>query len=198
VVRVTVVQVRHAARRPIPILVAAVVIVSALAGAVWGVLAPTEHLMVVEENRGILLTGESAHRFDALALFVCMSIALGAVTAVGSWIVTAVRGPATTIALVASSLVGAVVAAGVGLGVGRLLHPHAVSPPVGDVISFAPGLSTPVAVLVQPFVVALVVVVLASLSRSDDLRGDVDESMEDHDSARSDLSSVDAEPQTRP
>ncbi|MGU3431448.1 DUF2567 domain-containing protein [Actinomycetes bacterium M1A6_2h] len=196
---------RHSMRRPIPIAVAAVVVVSALAGVVWGILAPTEHLMVVEENRGILLTGESAHRFDALALFVCMSIGLGVVIGIGSWFAKAARGPAMTIALIASSLVGTVVAAGVGLAVGRWRHPHVTSPPVGDVVSFAPGLSTPVAVLAQPLVVALIVVVLASLSRSDDLRGDIDGGdidggdIDGRDEAEEpDVNSAAAEPQIRP
>ncbi|GGG11937.1 hypothetical protein GCM10007304_27390 [Rhodococcoides trifolii] len=181
-------------RRPIPIVVAVVLVASALAGVVWGVLAPTEHLMVVEENRGILLTGESAHRFDALALFVCIGVGLGVVGGVGSWSTPSSRGPAMTIALTMSSLVGAVVAAGVGLGVGGLLHPRAASPAVGDVISLAPGLSTPLAVLAQPLVAALVVVVLASLSRSDDLRRHTD----DDAAEDTDVSSVAAEPRTRP
>ena len=153
-------------------IVVLIVLASALLGAAWGLFAPVERLTVVAPNRGLLMPGESEHRFDALAVFLLGGFALGIATGIGSWLARSVRGPAMAIVVVAASIVGALIAAGVGLGVGALSHRRPESPAVGDLVAFAPGLSTPLALLAQPLAAAVVLLLAATLSSHDDLRGD--------------------------
>ena len=49
---------------------------SAVGGLLWGFLAPSQQLLVVAQDRGATLTGESLHRFDALALFVLVGLGM--------------------------------------------------------------------------------------------------------------------------
>ncbi|WP_430335634.1 DUF2567 domain-containing protein [Rhodococcus sp. ACT016] len=139
------------------------------AGAVWAFLAPAERLLVVAEDRGVVLTAESLHRFDAVAIFVGIGLVLGVLSAVVVWGMRRSRGPGAVAALMAGSALGAGVAALVGMGVARLRFPAPDNPAVGTIISEAPGLSTPMVLVVQPFAAALVYLLLVSLSPHDDL-----------------------------
>jgi hypothetical protein len=160
---------REAVRSRGAIVACLIVLVSALAGVVWGFVAPAEHLVVVEQGGAVLLTGESNHRFDALAVFVCIGFALGFVTSILTWFVRELRGPRPTVLIVGSSIVGAIACAGAGLGVAALTHARPSDPAVGEIIPFAPGLSTPLALLAQPLAAAVMILVMAVLSSSDDL-----------------------------
>jgi hypothetical protein len=55
------------------------------------------------------------------------------------------------------------------MGVARLRFPAVGSPTVGSIIAAAPGLSTPMVLIVQPLAAALVYLLLVSLSPHDDL-----------------------------
>lgn len=139
------------------------------AGVVWALLAPAVHMLVVAEGRGVVLTTESLHRFDALAIFVGVTLVVGVLTAVLLWGMRRLRGPATVAALALGSLFGASVAALVGLGVARLRFPAPEGAAVDSVVAAAPGLSTPLVLIVQPFAAALVYLLLVALSPDDDL-----------------------------
>lgn len=69
--------------RVLSVVVGVSVAVSALGGMLWGFLAPAQQLLVVAQDRGAALTGESLHRFDGLALFSFVSLALGLVIPIG-------------------------------------------------------------------------------------------------------------------
>ncbi len=138
-------------------------------GTIWALLAPAVHMLVVAEDRGVVLTTESLHRFDALAIFVGITIVTGVLSAVVVWGMRRARGPGAVAALVVGSALGASVAALVGLGVARLRYPDVTGPAVDTVIAAAPGLSTPLVLVVQPLAAALVYLLLVSLSPDDDL-----------------------------
>lgn len=139
------------------------------AGALWALLAPAVHMLVVAEDRGVVLTTESLHRFDALAIFVGVTLVAGVLSAVVVWGMRRLRGPATAAALVLGSVFGAGVAALVGMGLARLRFPKVEGAAVDSVVAAAPGLSTPLVLIVQPFAAAFVYLLLVALSPDDDL-----------------------------
>ncbi|MBB5917885.1 hypothetical protein BJY24_006797 [Nocardia transvalensis] len=152
----------------------AVLVVSALGGVVWGLLAPPEQVVVVDAGRGVALTGESAHRFDAVAIFVCIALVTGLLTAAAAWRVRWVRGPLLQGGLLVGSLAGAWSMAWIGDQVAGALHPHASNPPVHTIVELAAVVSPSqftgwAQLVVQPLMASLVVLVLAALSTSEDL-----------------------------
>lgn len=150
-----------------------IVVVSSLlgvpAGLIWALLAPAVHMLVVAEDRGVVLTTENLHRFDALAIFAGTTIVVGVLSAVVVWGMRDSRGPGAMAALVCGSVAGSGVAALVGMGVARLRYPEVTGPAVDSVIAAAPGVSTPLVLIVQPLAAALVYLLLVSLSPDDDL-----------------------------
>ncbi|RVW00412.1 DUF2567 domain-containing protein [Rhodococcus spongiicola] len=159
-------------------LVSSLVLLGAVSGIVWAFLAPAERLLVVAEDQGVVLTTESLHRFDAVAIFVGIGLVLGVLSAVAVWGIRKSRGPVAVAALVVGSGLGSGVAALAGMGVARLRFPREDNPSVGSIVAMAPGLSTPMVMVVQPLAAALVYLLLVSLSPHDDLgvgHGDRDE-----------------------
>jgi hypothetical protein len=146
-----------------------VVIVSAIAGAGWGVLTPTERLLVVEQGRGVALTGESAHQFDALAMFLLAGAVLGLLSALAAWRWRSARGPLLQLGLLIGSAVGAVVMAGVGEQVAAWLHPRPNDPPIGQIVALPIELGSALALIVQPLIASFAMLFLAALSVSEDL-----------------------------
>ncbi len=126
-------------------------------------------MLVIAEDRGVVLTTESLHRFDAVAIFLGVVLVLGVLSAVVVWGMRRSRGPGAVTALVLGSTLSAGVAALVGMGVARLRFPAVESPAIGSIIAAAPGLSTPMVLIVQPLAAALVYLLLVSLSPHDDL-----------------------------
>ena len=126
-------------------------------------------MLVVAEGRGVVLTTESLHQFDAVAIFVGIGVVLGVLSAVVVWGMHRSRGPAAVAALALGSGLGAAVAALVGVGVARLRFPRAEDPAVGAIVAEAPGLPTAMVLIAQPLLAAFVYLLLASLSPDDDL-----------------------------
>lgn len=153
------------------LLVAAVVVaVSLVVGVLWGLVSPTEQLVVTQPGRGSALIGESLHQFDAVAIFVCFGAVTGLLAAVAAWrLLRRVRGPLLQSGVLSGSLVGAYAMAWSGETVGDLLHPRADDPAIGTIVTLSPGLGTDLALLVQPLVASLVVLFFSALSASDDL-----------------------------
>ncbi|MFD0000505.1 DUF2567 domain-containing protein [Nocardia sp. NPDC127526] len=155
--------------RAAAVVFAASCVASMVGGVVWAFLAPAEQLLVVEPDRGAALTGESMHRFDAVAIF----ILIGAVTAVlstaAAWRWRSMRGPVLLGGVFAGALIGAWLMRIVGEAIAEQLHSRPAHPAVHTVIEFAPTVEGWPALIVQPLLAAFVVLVLASLSTSDDL-----------------------------
>ncbi|BAW05794.1 conserved hypothetical protein [Nocardia seriolae] len=155
--------------RAAAVVVAALAAVSALAGVVWAVLAPAEQLLVVEPDRGTALTGESMHRFDALAIFVLIGIVVGVVTTAAVWRWRRVRGPILLSGILLGSLAGAFLTKIVGEAVAAQLHTRPKHPAVHTIVEFAPAVEGWAALIAQPLAAAVVVLLLTALSTSDDL-----------------------------
>ncbi|MCX4095130.1 hypothetical protein [Nocardia sp. alder85J] len=164
----------------------AVILVSAVAGIAWGVLAPYEKALVVDSKHGAPLTGESAHRFDAMAMFLAFAAATGLLCAVGAWrLARRLRGPLLEAGVLLGSLIGTGVMVWVGETVARLAHPRPSDPVLHTVVEVAAtvdggfsgkllGITWPVlhagpALVVQPLVASLAILILAALSTSEDL-----------------------------
>ncbi|MCU1642166.1 MAG: hypothetical protein JWN03_2441 [Nocardia sp.] len=155
--------------RAAAVVFAAIVAVSALAGVVWGFLAPAEQLLVVDPDRGAALTGESAHRFDAVAIFVLIGLVTAVLTAAAGWRWRRARGPLLLLGLLGGSALGSSVMRWVGEAVAQERHTRPPHPAVHTIVEFAPTVEGWPALLVQPLVAALVVLILAALSTTDDL-----------------------------
>ncbi|MEU7145513.1 DUF2567 domain-containing protein [Nocardia sp. NPDC046473] len=151
------------------VIAVAVIVVSALAGAGWGLLAPTEQLFVVEPGRGAVLTGESGHQFDAVAMFVCFAAVVGVLTAIAAWRWRGVRGPLLQLGLLVGSLIGALVMARLGEQVAEWYHPRPHDPPVGQIVELPTEVGAWVALVVQPLLASLLVLFFAALNSSEDL-----------------------------
>ncbi|MFC4123310.1 DUF2567 domain-containing protein [Nocardia rhizosphaerae] len=148
---------------------AAVLASSAVAGVVWGMLAPTERLRVTQPGRAAVLTGESMHLFDAVGMFLCAGAVVAVLSVAAAWRVRAVRGPALVAGILLASGLGAAVMMWVGEAVALLRYPRPDDPPVGQIIALPAELGTPLALLVQPFLAALVLLFLAALHPRTDL-----------------------------
>lgn len=157
------------ALRAAVIVAVAVIVVSALGGVGWGLLAPTEQLFVVEPGRGAVLTGESVHQFDAVAMFVCIGAVVGVLSAVATWRWRSARGPLLQIGLLVGSLIGAVVMARLGEQVAEWYHPRPHDPPVGQIVELPTEVSTWLALIVQPLLASLLVLFFAALNSAEDL-----------------------------
>ena len=155
--------------RAAALLAAAVVVLSMCAGVVWGLLAPTELVRVVAPGRGATLVGESLHRFDALAIFTGLGAVIGVLSAAAAWRRRRMRGPIQLIGLLLGSAAGTWLMAWAGETVNAWDNPRPDDPPVGAIVALPVGLESPLALLVQPLVAALVILLLAGLSTTEDL-----------------------------
>ncbi|NKY86220.1 DUF2567 domain-containing protein [Nocardia veterana] len=153
-------------------ILAAVLVVGLIGGGVWALLAPTEKVLVVEPGSGLAMTGESAHRFDAVAIFACAGVVAGVLSAAAVWRWRSVRGPIMLGGLLLGSLAGAWVMSWSGEHVARWIHPRAHNPPVHTVVDLAPTVEGWTVLLVQPLAAGLVVLLLSALSTSEDLGRD--------------------------
>ncbi|MGY4708775.1 DUF2567 domain-containing protein [Mycolicibacterium sp. CBM1] len=109
---------RTSRRRAAAVVVGGLVIVGALAGALWSWLAPPAHGVVALTRSGqrvqTYLGSESDHLFVAAAMLIGLLTSLAIVAAVLVWQWRAHRGPVIATALWVGLLASAAVAAGVG------------------------------------------------------------------------------------
>lgn len=147
-------------------------------GWLWSRLAPAEIAAVVAGPRagqlgagqlGVLpLPGQSEHRFDAMATFVLLGLAMGVLTGVALWLLRGRRGPVVLVAAVLGSLIAAWLAMRVGLWLVDWRYPLAAPKP-GDVITRAPVLDSAWVVVAQPFGVAIAYSLAVSWNGAEDL-----------------------------
>ena len=161
---------RPSTRRVLTVVTAISVALSALGGMLWGLIAPAQQLLVVAQDRGAALTGESLHRFDALAIFSLVSFALGLLLPVGWWLWKSERGPRLFAAIFVGALAGSVVALVVGNAIASLRFPKAADPAVGSVVAVAPNIDTPLVLIVQALTASLIILLLAAMNPNDDLQ----------------------------
>ncbi|MFJ2839825.1 MULTISPECIES: DUF2567 domain-containing protein [Nocardia] len=146
-----------------------VLVASAAAGVAWGLLAPTERLRVTQPGRAAVLTGESLHLFDAVGMFLCLGAVVAMLTTIAAWRVRSVRGPALVVGILLASGLGAAVMMWLGEAVAEGRHPRPHDPAVGQIVALPAEVGTDLALLVQPFLAALVLLFLAALHPRTDL-----------------------------
>lgn len=156
-------------RRAAARVVLAAVGLGLIGGLLWGLLAPGEQLVVVGDDRGIPLTGESLHAFDAAAIFVLITGVTALLTAVGAWRFARARGPVLFAGVLIGSVVGSLTTAVFGEGVVRLRFPRSDTLDLHQIVAVAPGIGSILTFLVAPLVASATVLVLAAIDPRDDL-----------------------------
>lgn len=137
-------------------------------GIIWGLLAPGRHQVVGDGGMLLSVDMEGNHVFDALAIFVWVTAAVGVVSGAAAWAWRRMRGPATAVAVLIGSLVGAWFAAGIGdiIARSRMDWPgsSAVTAMVGQVVVQPPSIDLWVVVVAQPVAAGFVYLVATLLS----------------------------------
>ncbi len=148
-------------------------LVGALGGVVWGLLAPGRTQVV--GDGGTLLTVDLTgnHVFDAVAIFVWISVAVGVIAGAAAWTWRSMRGPLTVVAVVLGSLLGAWFAAGLGALIARSRYTMpdaaALASMVGKVVVQPPTITLWVALVAQALAACFVYLVATLLAPDADL-----------------------------
>jgi|SRR5699024_8218225 len=136
-------------------------------------LAPGRTQVVADGGMLLSVDLSANHEFDALAIFLWITGAVGVVSGAAAWAWRRMRGPLTALAVVVGSLVGAWFAAGVG---GFVVHrrfdwpdPSEWGSMVGQVVVEAPSVDLWVLLVVQPLAAAFVYLVAVLLAPDADL-----------------------------
>lgn len=139
-------------------------------GWLWSRLAPAQESMFTGSGEPApLLTVETYHRFDSLATFLLLSLAVGVLTASALWMSRRRRGPVMLIAGALGSLLAGWLAIRVGTSLAAGLYPVPADLVAGEVFTVAPDLTEWWAVLAQPLALSLVYGLAASWNGLDDL-----------------------------
>lgn len=136
----------------------------------WARLAPPQLSVVQADGTLGALPPESQHRFDDLALFVLLGLAVGALSAVAVWLLRQRRGPLTLLALAAGSLIAAWLAMRTGLSFAEGRYAEAVRAAApNDVVAAVPRLESRWVLVAQPLAAVLAYSVAAAINGMDDL-----------------------------
>jgi hypothetical protein len=143
-------------------------------GLLWSWLAPPEIVTVLIDPSagrvGVLpLTGQSAHRFDGMAIFLLLGTATGVLTGAALWLLRQRRGPVVLVAAVLGSLAAAWLAMRVGLWLVQWRYPGPAGAQHGDVVARPPVLESAWVLVAQPLGVALAYSLAAAWNGTDDL-----------------------------
>ncbi len=140
-------------------------------GALWSRLAPPEFVMRsgrAATPGGVLpFAGQSAHRFDDMAVFLLLGLAAGVLTGAALWLLRRRRGPLVLIAAMLGSLIAAWLAMRVGLWLAAARYPDLAS--TGLAFPRAPVLESSWVVIAQPFGVAVSYCVAVAWNVTEDL-----------------------------
>ncbi|MGZ8180174.1 DUF2567 domain-containing protein [Williamsia sp. SKLECPSW1] len=117
-----------------------VAVVCATAGIVWGLIVPGVTGVVVAPGRAGTLGADTGHRFDAVALFACVSLVAGVIGGVGAWWARPVRGSVAVVAATAGAMAGSAVAVWIGGLIASARLPGPSTTPVGGFFRTAPSL----------------------------------------------------------
>ncbi|WP_246843509.1 DUF2567 domain-containing protein [Allokutzneria sp. NRRL B-24872] len=135
----------------------------------WSLLAPGERKVVNSKGELVSLPWESYHHYDALAVFLMITLGVGLITGFGMWLLRRRRGP---VMMIATGL-GSAAAAALAIQLSGLFagwwYPVPASLQVGDVLLQAPALTLWWAVLAQPTTALLAYGVAAAWNGTDDL-----------------------------
>ncbi len=126
--------------RPAVIVLGVLLALGAVGGVVWGLVVPGVTGVVVAPGRAGALGADTGHRFDAIALFACISIVVGVLAGVVAWSARALRGPLGAVLVAVGTIAGGALGAWLGGVVAHVRHPGPGGAGVGEYFTSAPGL----------------------------------------------------------
>ncbi len=126
--------------RPTVVVLGVLLAVGAVGGIVWGLVVPGVTGVVVAPGRAGALGADTGHRFDAVALFACISMVVGVLAGVVVWSVRALRGPLGAVLVTVGTIAGGALGAWLGGLVAHVRHPGPGGTAVGRYFASAPGL----------------------------------------------------------
>lgn len=138
-------------------------------GWLWARLAPPQKSQVLSDGKPAAIDIEAWHAFDAMAIFVLLSVATGVLIGVVVWLLRERRGPVVMVAAVLGSLMAA--------WLGRLMSGMFIGdryaldkpPQVGDIVVQAPEVGSAWVLVIAPLATALTYGLLAAWNGRDDL-----------------------------
>lgn len=144
-------------RRAIVAILATCVLVGVVQGVLWAFLAPGIPYKVLADGRYGGLPTTSTYYFVDVAVFALSGAVIGILLAVALWQVRSVRGWQSLLTLVGGSLLGALIAWGIGILVAPGTDPATVGPSAADsIVTAPPTTGTILVVLAQPALAAAV------------------------------------------
>lgn len=138
-------------------------------GWLWARLAPPQKSQVLSDGKPSAIDIESWHAFDAMAIFVLLSVAMGVLIGVVVWLLRERRGPVAMVAAVLGSLMAAWLGTLMGGAFLGDRYTPKQPPKVGDIVEQAPQIGTGWVLLAAPLATALVYGLLAAWNGRDDL-----------------------------
>lgn len=138
-------------------------------GWLWSRLAPAVRGVLSGEGGFAPLPGESAHRFDALAVFVLLGLGFGVVTGTAAWLLRRRRGPVILLAVAAGSALAAWLAMRTGTALAAAHYSQALTAVHAGTVTHPPRLDSGWALIAQPFGAALAYLAAAAWNGHEDL-----------------------------
>ncbi|SEF33729.1 Protein of unknown function [Amycolatopsis pretoriensis] len=136
----------------------------------WSRLAPPERVRIVAaDGTQSPLELESWHRFDDLAVFGLMTLGLGIVVGIVSWLLRERRGPVVLVAAVLGVALASALAMLLGVGWANSHYTIASAPALGSVVELAPRLESWWVLLTGPLGVTISYSLLVTWNGRDDL-----------------------------
>jgi hypothetical protein len=157
-------------RRAVVVMVGLCVVIGVIQGAIWAWASPGVPYKVLADGRFGSLPTTSTYYFVDVAVFALSGMAIGILLAVGAWQFRSTRGWPMLLALVGGSLLGALIAWGVGVVLASGVDPASVGASAADsVVIAAPTTGTILVVLAQPALAAAVYTFLVAWNGHPDL-----------------------------
>jgi hypothetical protein len=145
-------------------------LVGVLQGILWAFIAPGVPYKVFADGHYGALPTTSTYHFVDVAVFALTGIAIGILLAVAGWQLRTARGPQLLLALAGGSLLGALIAWGIGILLAPGVDPASVGATAADSIVVAPpATGTILVVLAQPALAAAVYTFLVGWNSHPDL-----------------------------
>ena len=159
-----------AVRRAVLAVVGLCVVLGVVQGLAWAFIAPGIPYKVFADGHFGPLPTTSTYHFVDIAAFALSGMAIGILLAVASWQVRSARGWQLLAALVGGSLLGALIAWGIGIHVAPGVDPGSVGATAADSIVVAPPtIGAILVVIAQPALAAVVYTFLAAWNGHPDL-----------------------------
>jgi hypothetical protein len=151
-------------------IVGVTVILGALQGVLWSLIAPGEQFVVYTDGQYLPLPTESYHQFTSIAIFVLIGavVAIAVATAVWHW--RSIRGLTTVLVVAGANGLGALTAYLVGRAVVSGVDPASIGATrAAAVVTAAPSLGSAMVLIAQPAIAVAAYTLLVAWSGRSDL-----------------------------